>query len=533
MNTLSGVGPLIRLILRRDRIVLPLWVLFLAAFPLINAVGFSGLYPTAEQRQAFANGIASNPAEIALIGPLFSSTLGGLVAWRISASGPLLLGLASLFTVIRHTRTEEEAGRRELLGATVVGRQAPLAAVLIVLLGAYVVLGILAALELIAFGLPVSGAWAIGASFAAAGCVWAAIAAIAAQLTEGAGAARGIAGAVLGIFYLLRAMGGASGTGSRLAWLAWLSPFSWFAQIRPFASERWWLFAPILGVTIILVAIAFALSARRDLGAGIFPPRLGPATAAPGLRSPLALAWRLQRGTLLAWIIGSVVVGTIFGNIAQTVTDQLRASPQMMALFTRIAGNAGPSDAFFTLALAILGEVAAVYAILAALRLPTEEESMRADPVLVTPVSRWQWAAGHLVVTLIGTAAVLAAFGVSAGFFYGLSSGNLSREVPRVLAATLAYLPAIWIFAAITVALWGVWPRFARLSWVAFIVCLLIDLAGEFQQGNQTMLDFSPFTHVPKLLVSQASFIPFIWLLAIAAVLLAGGLVRFQQRDIG
>jgi polyether ionophore transport system permease protein len=55
---------------------------------------------------------------------------------------------------------------------------------------------------------------------------------------------------------------------------------------------------------IVLAAVAFALLARRDVGAGVLPARLGPATAAPWLRSPLALAWRLHRGMLLAWTAG-------------------------------------------------------------------------------------------------------------------------------------------------------------------------------------------------------------------------------------
>ena len=39
--------------------------------------------------------------------------------------------------------------------------------------------------------------------------------------------------------------------------------------------------------------------------------RLGPAVATPNLNSPLALAWRLQRGTLLAWTVGFAVLGAV------------------------------------------------------------------------------------------------------------------------------------------------------------------------------------------------------------------------------
>ena len=47
--------------------------------------------------------------------------LGGLTAWKIGMTEFILVGLMSVFTVVRHTRTEEETGRQELLGAAVVG----------------------------------------------------------------------------------------------------------------------------------------------------------------------------------------------------------------------------------------------------------------------------------------------------------------------------------------------------------------------------------------------------------------------------
>jgi ABC-2 type transport system permease protein len=47
---LAGTGALIRLILRRDRILLPIWILWFAALPTFFATGFAELYPTAAER---------------------------------------------------------------------------------------------------------------------------------------------------------------------------------------------------------------------------------------------------------------------------------------------------------------------------------------------------------------------------------------------------------------------------------------------------------------------------------------------------
>lgn len=158
---------------------------------------------------------------------------------------------------------------------------------------------------------------------------------------------------------------------------------------------------------------------------------------------------------------------------------------------------------------------------------------MHAEAVLATPVSRLRWATGHLAIAVIGTAVVLATFGLTAGLAYGLSTGDAGHELPRMLAATVAYLPAIWVLAGVAVALFGLLPRFTLLTWGVLLSCLVIELAGELQQVSKSVLDVSPFTHVPKVLVSDASVAPLIGLVVVAAVLTVVGLIGFQRRSIG
>lgn len=107
-----------------------------------------------------------------------------------------MAGLISLLTVIRHTRAEEDAGRRELLGATAVGRPAGLIAALIATAGADLVLGMLVALGLLRQGLPAPGSVAFGAE---------------------------LAGGILGASYLARLVGDVSAQRSGpLGWVSWL-----------------------------------------------------------------------------------------------------------------------------------------------------------------------------------------------------------------------------------------------------------------------------------------------------------------------
>ncbi len=530
-NSLAGTGALARLILRRDRIILPLWVAVLGLLPVAIANTLADLYPTAAERQGYLDIITANPALSALYGRAFGSTLGALTAWRLGGT-VLLVGLASLFTVIRHTRVEEAAGRRELLGATVVGRQAPLFAALLVTFGANLALGALVSATLVAYGLPAAGSVAFGVSWILFGWTFAAVAAVAAQVTEGARAARGVSITVLGLCFVLRAAGDAGGKDGP-TWLSWLSPFGWSQRVRPFADERWWILALFVAFVVVLTFAALALSSRRDLGSGLLPARPGRTAAASWLRSPLALAWRLQRGTLLSWSAGFVLLGAILGSVGESAADVVRDNPQLRAIAGRLGGSSNLADAYFAAIMGLLGLVATGYAISAALRLRGEEANGRAEPVLACAVSRVRWAASHLAFAFLGPVVVLGTAGLAAGLAYGLASENVRHELPRVLAAALVQLPALWVLVGIAVALFGVLPKFVAFgSWTVLAACVLIEEFGRPLQLSERFLDLSPFAHVPKLPGGDVTAAPLVWLAVVALVLATVGLLGLRRRDV-
>jgi ABC-2 type transport system permease protein len=532
MSALTGAGKLARLILRRDRVVMPLWVYLVGLVPISYAASLGDLYPDAAARAQFAATGGSTAGFVALYGRLSGSSLGELVAWRAGFL-PIVIGLFSLLTVIRHTRTEEDQGRRDLLGATVVGRHAALAAALGTTLAANLVLGAVLAAGLISQHLEPVGALAFGLEAAMAGWVFAAVGAAAAQLTESAGAARGIAVAVLGAGYALRVTGDLDGlAGGSLSWLSWASPFGLLQHLHPFGGERWWVFLVALALVAIFVVVAVVLGARRDVGAGLLPPRLGPATAPASLATPIGLAWRLHRGLLLAWTVGLALLGLVLGGAATSVGDLLRDNPQMQAAFARIGGKAGLIDAYMAAIMGILGLVVAGYAIQATLRMRAEESAGRLEPVLATAVGRLGWAASHLVFAALGPAVALAAAGAAAGLAYGGGSGDAGHQVARLVGAALVQLPAVWVLAAVALALIGLLPQLAAVSWGGLAVSVLVTLVGSVLQLSQWLLDVSPFTHVPKVPGAALALTPLVLLAAIAAALAGAGLAGLRRRDV-
>src|SRR3954468_1830027 len=158
---MAGTRELLRLALRRDRIMLPAWIVALGLAALAVASSYVGLYKTEASRAEVVRTLGSTPATLALYGRIYADSVGGLVGWRLGGIALALAGLMTILLVTRHTRAEEETGRAELIGAAAVGRNAPLAAALLAAALASAAVGFVVVLALVATGLGATGALAL------------------------------------------------------------------------------------------------------------------------------------------------------------------------------------------------------------------------------------------------------------------------------------------------------------------------------------------------------------------------------------
>jgi polyether ionophore transport system permease protein len=526
MSALAGTAELVRLNLRRDRIVIPVCVVAFVATALLTTSSLDNLYPTRADRVALGATIVDNPAISAVRGnPRELDTLGGLVTFQIGVLFSVFVALISLLLVGRHTRGDEEAGRAELVLSTATGRYAPTTAALLVAAGADLLIAAGVTLGLLAYGLPVAGSLALGVWFGAVGLIFAAVAAVSAQLSPNARTASGIALAVLGASYALRA-GGDAGADA----LSWLSPIGWAQQTRPFADERWWPLLLLLTLTIALVALAYRLLARRDHGAGLLPERPGPRTAAPALGSPLGLALRLQRGTLIAWSLGLGLLGIVYGAVAEGIEDLVEDNDQLREIFARV-GAVELVDSFYASSLLILALIGTGFTIQSTLRARGEESAGRAAVVLATATSRASFGGSHLAVALAGSGLLLAVGGLGEGIGVVLSTGE-PGDLPRLVGASLAHLPAMWVLGGIAALVFGLAPRAVMLVWSAFALCFFLGMFGEVLDLPGWLIGFSPFSHIPDVPATGLTLAPLIVLTLIAAALIAAGLAAFRHRDL-
>ena len=127
----------------------------------------------------------ASPAQRALYGQVYNDSLGAVGIWK-AGMFHVLIAVAVILTVIRHTRADEETGRSELIDSTAVGRYASLTAALLLAGGASVVTGAIGTAGLLTLDVPAAGSVAFGAALACSGLVFTAVAAVTAQLSPSA-----------------------------------------------------------------------------------------------------------------------------------------------------------------------------------------------------------------------------------------------------------------------------------------------------------------------------------------------------------
>ena len=526
LSGVTGTRILLGAFLRRDRWLLLWWSLGVTLLYWSQAISVDRLYTSQADFDRAAQMMGQNAAFVAMAGPARAlNTVGGQVTWQATAFGAISVGLMSMFIVGRHTRAEEESGRDELVRASAVGRHAPATAALLAALAANVLVGAMVAASLVGYDLAVADSVALGVGLALVGAVFSGTALLAAQLTTSTRSMYGLAGAVIGATYALRAVGDLG----RPA-LTWLSPIGWYQAMHAFSGLRWWPALLLVAAAVVAALAAYALFLRRDIGVGLLAARPGPARGAAALGSPLGLAWRLQRGSVLGWSFGLLLVGLSYGSIGDEVGDMIGDSAATREMIGQ--GAASLVDGFYATTVLSVALLSTGFAISSTLRPRAEETAGHVEMLLATPLSRHRWLASQVAVTVGGTLLVLAAGGLGLGIGNALVTGD-SGALLRLGVPPLAHAAPVLLVAGVGRLVYGARPAALVATWLLLVWALVVMMFGALLQFPQWVQDLSPYEHLALVPAEPFRWTPFLVLAVLATLITLAGQFAFRRRDIG
>jgi len=522
------VAAVLRLFTRLTRRGIVLLAVGVVAYVLVEAISFVQTYPDEASRMRLSE-FGDQPAVRMLQGiPHAVETVGGFVVWDGGWFLQAIIGVWAILTTSRLLRGEEDSGRAEFpLAGPVSGLQVTASALLTVTAGCLVA-GLAVFVTIVVPSEDVLGATLFALGVAGFGIVMASATAVASQVVGVRRQAAAIGAAFLGIAFVLRMVANSSDGRS---WVSWLSVFGWMDRLRPFGDNNVGVLGVYLVVAGALLAGAFALRARRDLGAAVLV-RDGDIRSRPLLlKSPIRFAWRLTWGTLVGWGVGVAAYSFIIGSLVKAMGEVLADDPAYEQYLELLGMTKEDISLGMVAVMAVVsGLIISLYAAWRIGAVRNEEDAERAEHLLTRPLTRGRWLGGHLVLAVIS--AVLLVLLAGTATWVGAAVTGAQVSLLDTIDAGANLLPVILLFGGLAVAMFGLAPRLTiGVPVGAVVVAYVLSFVGPALDLPGWVVGISPFYHVALVPVNDFALTQGLVMVGLALAATAVGWVAFNRRD--
>ena len=512
-----------------------LWGAVFGVYIGTGALTYASSYRTLAQRERLVQLFGSNVGLSGLVGPARGlQTVAGFTAWKYLVFVSLIGAVWGLLTGTRLLRGEEDAGRWELLLSGQTTRGGAAAQALAGLAAGALCLWGVTALLLVAVGRSAKVEFGVGqaAFFAlalvASAVMFLAVGALAGQFAATRRAAAAYAAAALGVSYALRLI---ADSGAGLEWLRWLSPLGWVEELRPLTGSRPFALVPMAVLTGALAVATVVLAAHRDLAAATLPDRTSARPRTRLLGSPLGLAVRLVRPTVVAWAVAVAALGLLFGVVAKSAEQAITSSPTIAHTFTKLGAPGAGATAYLGVTFLMVALLVALIGVGQLSVLRAEEAQGRLEHLLVRPVSRADWLAGRLAVAV----AALLASGLLAGLcaWLGAASQHTGVRFGSLIGAGLNVAPPALCILGIGVLVLGIRPRAATsVAYGLLAWSLLVEVLSGTVSVSHWLLDTSVFHEMSAAPAVAPDWTSAAALTAMGAIAAAIGGLALARRDL-
>jgi ABC-2 type transport system permease protein len=480
-------------------------------------------------------------------------TIGGYATFKIGIF-IFLIAIWPLLAGSRMLRGEEDRGSMDVLLSLPRPRLNVALEKLAAMWTALLAMGVLIGLLAFAGGAKLGGDFGIGdgllfgLNLALICAVFGGLALLISQFTQERGPAAGWTAGLLLVFIVLDMV---HRVVPNSEWISRLSPIYYYNLSKPLVPSygaNFGAMAVELVVAAILGGVAVWLFVRRDIGGTVPLPRWlrlperHASRALPvgdwSLRSVYARSMAMIAMPTFWWTLGIAGFAGWMVFVVQLTESKLSTLLSGSPAFTTLIKNLGGGDAavnagflsamFFFLPLGLMA-----FAVTQVNRWSADESDGRLELVLAAPQSRVSVLLGRFAA--LATATVAIAVITTLGCFAAAAAAGVNLDGGNLAAATLGMIPFGLLIAAFGYLASGWLRTAADTGLLSFVLAawFFISFIGPELKLPEATLRLSAFYYYGTPLLHGLQLTSVLEVLAVAAVALALGTLRFANKDIG
>jgi ABC-2 type transport system permease protein len=503
------------------------FALFFFVYAAGQTSAYRSTYPALQDRLDFARSFGDDKAARLFYGvPHDLLSAGGYAAWRVAGVLAIFAAAWGLLAAVRAMRAEEDSGHEELVLAERVSRRTSFAGSLVAGVAGAAILWAAVWLGLAAAKLPAGESALFALGLASVGLVSLGVGAVVSQIASTRRLTLELGAGVLGLAFVLRVI---ADTANSLDWMRWLTPLGWAEELRPFTGSRPAVLLLMFGAAGALLAAAWLIAMRRDVGVGLLQASDTKEPDPTLLSSATAQALRDERGRLAAWTIGGGVFAVVIGadsvssvNVSEGLNQQLQKLG--VSEVTSATGYIGFSFLIFILLVSLFtaSQVAAAR---------HEEADERLETLLAQPVGRGRWLAGRLA--LATAAATLLALAIGILTWAGAAAAGADVSFGDMIGAGANCLPIALLFLGLGALAFSIAPRATNgITYGLVLAAFVWELFGSLLDLPSWTVDLTPFHEVALVPAESFKAVAAIVMLAVAALAMLVAVRLFERRDL-
>lgn len=267
------------------------------------------------------------------------------------------------------------------------------------------------------------------------------------------------------------------------------------------------------------------------MGSGYLPEREGRATAKASLLSVRGLLININKGTIMGWLIGYVVMGVAYGSIYGDMQTFIESNDLIKQMFSA-EGVSMEASFTGTIMMVMIGLVS-ILPIAVINKLYTAESRLYLSQLFATKLTRRE-----LYWTTVGIAVFTGLVGI---FLSAVSLGGTAlavmdesstMEIADFLTAGFNFLPSVLFFISLAALALGWVPKLGKMIYAYLGYSFMLNYFGGILDLPEWLSNTAVKSWIPQMPMENFDLLIFVVITTVSIGLMILGSIGYLRRDM-